>query len=189
VPGHDWLVDRFEAHRAHLRAVAYRMLGSRGEADDAVQEAWLRLSRSDASEIENLGGWLTTVVGRVSLDMLRSRASRREEPAGARLPDHIEVPTAGSDPEHEALLADTSGQRCSWSSTCSAPPSGSRSCCTTCSRCRSTRSGPSWAAPRTGPNSSRAVPATRCRDPARLPTPIPPASEKRRRLPCRLTQG
>jgi RNA polymerase sigma factor (sigma-70 family) len=109
VPEHDWLVDRFEAHRARLRAVAYRMLGSQGEADDAVQEAWLRLNRSDMSDIENLGGWLTTVVARVSLDMLRSRASRREQPAGANLPDHIESPAAGSDPEHEALLADTVG--------------------------------------------------------------------------------
>jgi RNA polymerase sigma-70 factor, ECF subfamily len=109
VPEHDWLVDGFEAHRAHLRAVAYRMLGSPGEADDAVQEAWLRLSRSDAAEIQNLGGWLTTVVARVSLDMLRSRASRREEPAGARLADEAEIPAAGSDPEHEALLADTVG--------------------------------------------------------------------------------
>src|SRR2546421_10149750 len=95
----DFLAGRFEEHRTHLRAVAYRMLGSRTEADDAVQEAWLRLSRSDAGEIENLGGWLTTVVARVSLDMLRSRASRREEPAGAHPPDHIESPTAGGDPE------------------------------------------------------------------------------------------
>jgi RNA polymerase sigma factor (sigma-70 family) len=102
----DWLVMRFEDHRAHLRAVAYRMLGSRGEADDAVQEAWLRLSRSDSSTIENLGGWLTTVVARVSLDMLRARGSRREEHVGARLPDHVETPPAGSDPEHEMLLAD-----------------------------------------------------------------------------------
>jgi RNA polymerase sigma-70 factor (ECF subfamily) len=85
------------------------MLGSQGEADDAVQEAWLRLSRSDTSDIDNLGGWLTTVVSRVSLDMLRSRASRREEPTGAQLSDHIESPKAGSDPEHEALLADTVG--------------------------------------------------------------------------------
>ncbi|MGQ0805686.1 MAG: sigma-70 family RNA polymerase sigma factor [Actinomycetota bacterium] len=105
----DWLADRFEAHRAHLRSVAYRMLGSRGEADDAVQEAWLRLSRSDPSDIENLGGWLTTVVARVSLDMLRSRASRREEPAGTDLSDHIESRATGSDPEDEALLADTVG--------------------------------------------------------------------------------
>jgi RNA polymerase sigma-70 factor (ECF subfamily) len=105
----DWLVDRFEAHRAHLRAVAYRMLGSRGEADDSVQEAWLRFSRSDTSGIENLGGWLTTVVARVSLDMLRSRASRREEPVGAHLPDDVKSAEAGSDPEHEALLADAVG--------------------------------------------------------------------------------
>jgi RNA polymerase sigma factor (sigma-70 family) len=109
VAEHDWLLDRFEARRAHLRAVAYRMLGSTGEADDAVQEAWVRLTRSDTSAIENLDGWLTTVVSRVSLDMLRSRASRREEPAGESLPEHLESPTAGSDPEHEALLADTVG--------------------------------------------------------------------------------
>jgi RNA polymerase sigma factor (sigma-70 family) len=103
----DWLVDRFEARRTHLRAVAYRMLGSTGEADDAVQEAWVRLNRSDTSAIENLNGWLTTVVSRVSLDMLRSRASRREEPAGGDLPDNIE--SAADDPEHEAMLADTVG--------------------------------------------------------------------------------
>jgi RNA polymerase sigma-70 factor, ECF subfamily len=109
VAEHDWLVDRFEAQRAHLRAVAYRMLGSTGEADDAVQEAWVRLNRSDTSAIENLDGWLTTVVSRVSLDMLRSRASRREEPAGGELPDQLENPTAGTDPEHEAMLADTVG--------------------------------------------------------------------------------
>src|SRR5438128_474904 len=82
---HEWLADRFEAHRAHLRAVAYRMLGSLSDADDAVQEAWLRLSRSGASGVENLGGWLTTVVARVCLDMLRSRQSRREEPLSAHV--------------------------------------------------------------------------------------------------------
>src|SRR5919198_6496512 len=100
----EWLAERFEEHRTHLRVVAYRMLGSLSEADDAVQEAWFRLSRSDAAEIENLGGWLTTVVGRVSLDMLRSRASRREDPVGAGLPDATAAaaPSAGSDPEHEA---------------------------------------------------------------------------------------
>jgi RNA polymerase sigma-70 factor (ECF subfamily) len=105
----DWLVDRFEARRAHLRAVAYRMLGSTGEADDAVQEAWVRLNRSDTCAIENLDGWLTTVVSRVSLDMLRSRASRREEPAGGDMPDRLDSPAAGGDPEHEAVLADTVG--------------------------------------------------------------------------------
>jgi RNA polymerase sigma factor (sigma-70 family) len=109
VSEHDWLADRFEAHRTNLQAVAQRMLGSRSEADDAVQEAWFRLSRSDPSEIENMGGWLTTVVSRVSLDMLRARASRREEPAGAHLSDDRESVTAGSVPELEALLADTVG--------------------------------------------------------------------------------
>ena len=85
----EWLAERFEEHRTHLRSVAYRMLGSLSEADDAVQEAWLRLSRSDAGQIENLGGWLTTVVWRVSLNMLRSRATRREQPLGVHIPDPI----------------------------------------------------------------------------------------------------
>jgi RNA polymerase sigma factor (sigma-70 family) len=105
----DWLAGRFEEHRPRLRAVAYRMLGSVSEADDAVQEAWLRLSRSDADEIENLGGWLTTVVGRVSLNMLRSRKSRREEPIDLRMPEPIIDRADGTDPEHEALLADSVG--------------------------------------------------------------------------------
>jgi RNA polymerase sigma factor (sigma-70 family) len=105
----DWLAERFEEHRGRLRAVAYRMLGSLSEADDAVQETWLRLSRSDADEIENLGGWLTTVVGRVSLNMLRSRKSRREEPLDLRVPDPIVDRADGTDPEHEALLADSVG--------------------------------------------------------------------------------
>ncbi len=105
----DWLAERFEEHRTHLRAVAYRMLGSLSEADDAVQEAWLRLSRTDAGEIENLGGWLTTVVARVSLNMLRSRKVRGEQPIGVRLPDPIVDRADGTDPEHEALLADSVG--------------------------------------------------------------------------------
>jgi len=105
----DWLAERFEEHRAHLRAVAYRMLGSLSEADDAVQEAWLRLSRTDTSAVENLGGWLTTVVGRVSLNMLRSRNQRREEPIGVHLPEPIVDPADGTDPEHEAMLADSVG--------------------------------------------------------------------------------
>src|SRR3954469_1432673 len=104
-----WLAERFETHRIHLRSVAYRMLGSLSEADDAVQEAWLRLSRSDTSEIENLGGWLTTVVARVSLNTLRSRKSRREEPMGVRVPEPIVDSEDGSDPQHEALLADSVG--------------------------------------------------------------------------------
>jgi RNA polymerase sigma factor (sigma-70 family) len=105
----EWLARRFEADRTHLRAVAYRMLGSLSEADDAVQEAWLRLSRSDADEIENLGGWLTTVVARVSLDMLRSRDRRPEDPADLRVPEPIVDRADGTDPEHEALLADSVG--------------------------------------------------------------------------------
>jgi RNA polymerase sigma factor (sigma-70 family) len=105
----EWLAERFEAYRTHLRAVAYRMLGSVSEADDAVQEAWLRLSRSDTAEVENLRAWLTTVVARVSLDMLRSRASRREEPLGAHVPEPIVSRADGVDPEHEALLADAVG--------------------------------------------------------------------------------
>ena len=105
----DFLAARFEEHRTHLRAVAYRMLGSLSEADDAVQEAWLRLSRSDADEIENMGGWLTTVVARVSLNMLRSRKRRREEPFSVQMPEPIVSPESGIDPEHEALLADSVG--------------------------------------------------------------------------------
>jgi RNA polymerase sigma factor (sigma-70 family) len=105
----DRLAERFEEHRAHLRAVAYRMLGSLGEADDAVQEAWLRVSRADTSGVENLGGWLTTVVARVCLNMLRSRSSRREEPLGVHVPDPIVSRAEGVDPEHEALLADSVG--------------------------------------------------------------------------------
>ena len=105
----DWLADRFEDHRDHLRAVAYRMLGSLTEADDAVQESWLRLSRSDAGEIGNLGGWLTTVVARVCLDMLRSRKSRREEPWDVFVPDPVISREDGVDPEHQALLADSVG--------------------------------------------------------------------------------
>src|SRR5256714_619985 len=106
---HDWLAEQFEAERPHLRAVAYRMLGSLSEADDAVQESWLHLSRSNTSGVENLGGWLTTVVARVCLDMLRSRNSRREEPLGAHVPDLIVSSEGGIDPEHEALLADSVG--------------------------------------------------------------------------------
>ncbi|MGH2668800.1 MAG: sigma-70 family RNA polymerase sigma factor [bacterium] len=108
MPDKDWLAERFEENRRHLRAVAYRMLGSGTEADDAVQESWLRLSRSDTSEVENLGGWLTTVVARVSLDMLRSRKSRREEPLEG-LANEPAAREIGIDPEHEALLADSVG--------------------------------------------------------------------------------
>ena len=105
----DWLVERFQTHRARLRAVAYRMLGSLSEADDAVQEAWLRLSRAGTGGVDDLGRWLTTVVARVCLDMLRSRAARREEPLGVHLPDPIIGPADAPDPEQEALLGDAVG--------------------------------------------------------------------------------
>ena len=106
---HDWLAEQFEANRSHLRSVAYRMLGSLAEADDAVQEAWLHLSRAETSGAKNLGGWLTTVVARVCLDMLRSRESRREESLGEHLPDPIARREDGIDPEHEAVTADSVG--------------------------------------------------------------------------------
>ena len=107
---HDWLAERFEENRPHLRAVAYRMLGSSAEADDAVQEAWLRLSRTGTSGVENLGGWLTTVVARVALNMLRSRTLRREEPIDPPASGQpVAPPPDGTDPEHEAVLADSVG--------------------------------------------------------------------------------
>jgi RNA polymerase sigma-70 factor (ECF subfamily) len=109
VTDQDWLATRFEEHRPHLRAVAYRMLGSLSEADDAVQEAWLRLSRTDTSAVENLGGWLTTVVARLALNMLRSRTTRREQPLDVHVPDPVVDPVDGTNPEHEALLADSVG--------------------------------------------------------------------------------
>src|ERR671920_985411 len=101
----DWLAQRFQEHRPRLRAVAYRMLGSTGEAEDAVQEAWVRLVSSKTGEIDNLEAWLVTVVGRVALNMLRSRKTRGEEPLDARLPDPILDHPDGVDPEHEMLLA------------------------------------------------------------------------------------
>ena len=105
----NYLAEQFEENRAHLRSVAYRMLGSVSEVDDAVQEAWLRLSRAETAGIDNLGGWLTTVVARVCLDMLRSRKSRREEPFTPHAPQPVATGTSGSSPEHEALLADSVG--------------------------------------------------------------------------------
>ena len=105
----DWLADRFEEHRPRLRAVAYRMLGSLTDADDAVQDAWLRLTRAGTGEVENLGGWLTTIVARICLSMLRSRTTRREEPLDAHLPDPVISPEGPLQPEEEALLADSVG--------------------------------------------------------------------------------
>ena len=106
---HDWLAEQFEENRPHLRAVAYRMLGSSAEADDAVQETWLRLSRAGVGGVENLGGWLTTIVARVSLNMLRSRTLRREEPMDPPATGQPVAPPNGTDPEHEAVLADSVG--------------------------------------------------------------------------------
>jgi RNA polymerase sigma-70 factor (ECF subfamily) len=106
---HDWLAERFEADRTRLRAVAYRMLGSLSEADDAVQETWLRLSRADTSGVHNLGGWLTTLLARTCLDMLRARTSRREEPLDVHLPDPIISRQDRVDPEQQALLAEGIG--------------------------------------------------------------------------------
>src|SRR5438876_5358290 len=105
----DLVTDEFERHRTHLRAVAYRMLGSVSEAEDAVQEAWLRLDRSDTSAVSNLGAWLTTVVGRISLDMLRARRARREDYVGTWLPEPIVSVDTAADPEQEAVLADSVG--------------------------------------------------------------------------------
>jgi RNA polymerase sigma factor (sigma-70 family) len=105
----DWLAERFQEHRPRLRAVAYRVLGSTSEADDAVQEAWIRLGRSNAAAIDNLEAWLVTVVGRVALDLLRSRRTRREEPLETHVPDPIIDNADGVDPQHEALLADSVG--------------------------------------------------------------------------------
>jgi RNA polymerase sigma-70 factor (ECF subfamily) len=109
VDDREWLAEQFEGSRAHLRAVAYRMLGSMSDADDAVQESWLRLSRSDVAAVANLRGWLTTVVGRVCLDMLRTRRARREDYVGTELPEPVVRLDAPEDPEQEALLADSVG--------------------------------------------------------------------------------
>jgi DNA-directed RNA polymerase specialized sigma24 family protein len=147
----DWLAERFEEHRTHLRAVGYRMLGSLSEADDAVQEAWLRLSRSDTREIENLGGWLTTVVARVCLNMLQARKVRREEPLDVHVPDPIVSLDDETDPEQQALLADSVGL-----ALLVVLPS--------------TRSLRSWGARRRRPGSSPAAPAGACK--ARPPLPI-----------------
>src|ERR687889_1030813 len=105
----SWLAERFEANRPHLRGIAYRMLGSLAEAEDAVQEAWVRLSRTDTSDVDNLRAWLTTVVGRVCLNLLRARKTRREAPLDTHVPDPIVSPEQGVDPEQEALLGDSVG--------------------------------------------------------------------------------
>ena len=145
----------FEEHRPHLRAVAYRMLGSLTEADDAVQEAWLRMDRTDVGDVRNLRGWLTTVVARICLDMLRARSARRESRSTrhrARRRARCRRPRS-----RKRCLPTPSAWRCSSSSDPVRRPSGSRSCCTTCSTCRTPRSRRSWAAPRTPPRNSPAA--------------------------------
>jgi Sigma-70 region 2 len=174
----EWLAEPFEANRTHLRAVAYRMLGSVSEADDAVQESWLRLSRSNTAEIKDLRAWLTTVVARVSLDMLRSRKSRGEEPLGPHVPEPIVSRADGVDPEHEALLADSVGLALLVVLETLAPPSGSRSCSTTCSRCRSTRSLRWSSARQPRPGSSRAARGAGYAEQLRLRTPTSLASAR-----------
>src|SRR4249920_901974 len=109
VDDHQWFADQFEVHRPHLRAVAYRMLGTVTEADDALQEAWIRTTRSDSTTINNINGWLTTLVGRVCIDMLRTRQSRRESPTGTWLPEPLVSTDAAVDPEHASMLADSVG--------------------------------------------------------------------------------
>jgi len=155
----DWLAQRFEEHRTRLRAVAYRMLGSLPEADEAVQDAWLRLSRAGAEGVENLGGWLTTIVARVCLNVLQARKARAEQPAGLRIPDPVVSREGQVDPEQEALLADSIGLALSLCLRGWIPPNASPSCCTICSTCPSRRSPRWWGAPRPPRGSSRAEPA------------------------------
>ena len=148
-----WLAEVFEQHRAHLRAVAYRMLGSLPDADDAVQDTWVRFSQAEAGGVDNLGGFLTTIVGRVCLNTLRARKTRREDPVGVHVPDPVVSSEHGSDPEIEALLADSVGLALvvvldTWHR-----PSGWPSCSTTCSTSPSTRSPPSSGARRPRPGS------------------------------------
>ena len=173
---HERLAERFEAHRTRLRAVAYRMLGSFSEADDAAQEAWLRLSRSDIGGVENLGGWLTTVVARVCLDMLRARTSRREEPLGAHLPDAIASPADGTDPEHDALLADAVGPPLLLILDTLAPAERVSFVLHDLFAVPFDQMPPSSGAPRPRHGSSPAARAVGYDEQPRLPTPISPAS-------------
>ena len=174
----EWLAERFEENRSRLRAVAYRMLGSLGEAEDAVQEAWLRLSRSDAGRIENLGAWLRTVVARVCLDVLRSRKSRGEEPLGTPPHEPTGKKGAGANPEQEAMLADSVGLALLVVLDRLAPAEESRSCCTTCSVCPSTKSLRLWSARLRQRGSLPAARRGACRGLRRRPAPTFPASEK-----------
>jgi RNA polymerase sigma factor (sigma-70 family) len=174
----DWLVERFEQRRTRLKAVAHRMLGSPSEADDALQEAWLRLSRSDASAIEHLDAWLTTVVGRVCLDMLRTRERRREELFGVRPPDPIATDAAEPDPQDEILMADSVGLALLVVLETLTPSERLAFVLHDMFAVPSTRSRRSWGVPRPWPRCSPAAPADGCRERPRFPTPIWPASGK-----------
>jgi hypothetical protein len=177
----DWLVERFEEHRPHLRAVAYRMLGSLAEADEAVQDAWLRVSRAGADGVENFRGWLTTIVARVCLNALQARKARPEDSAGVHLPDPIVKPAGEVDPEYEVLMADSVGLALQVVSTRCPQPSDWFSCCTTCSTCRSMRSDPWWGALQPQRGSSPAVPGDACTEHPRrsLPRLCSPATGRR----------
>jgi len=166
----DWLTERFEEHRAHLKAVAYRMLGSLTEADDAVQEAWLRLSRSGVDGVENLGGWLTTIVARVCLNMLRARTVHREEPIGMHVPDRSAASRMGLTPSMKPCWPIRSDWRSRSCSTRSPPLNAWLLCCTICSTCPSTRSLRWWSAHRRRRVSSPVAPGVGCAEAPRTPT-------------------
>ena len=175
----EWLAERFEEHRAHLRAVAYRILGSLTEADDAVQDGWERASRAGADDVENIGGWLTTIVARVCLNMLRSRHTRREQPLEAGLPDPIvTADTTALDPQDEALLAESVGLALQVVIDTLAPRNASRSCSTISSTSRSTRSARWSAGRRRRRDSSPAGPAVRVKG---AETPAPERDVRRQR--------
>src|SRR5919112_5221804 len=179
----EWLAQRFQEHRPRMRALAYRMLGSTSEADDAVQEAWIRLSRSNAAQIDNLQAWLLSVVGRVALNMLRSRKTRGEQPLDAHLPDPIVDRAEGIDPEHEALLADSVGLALLVVLETLTPAEGSPTSSTTCSQSPTTRSAPfSTVRPRRRANSpaaDAAASALRTRPPT---TPTRPHTKEKQSL-------
>ena len=157
---HEWPAKSFEAERAHLRAVANRILGSGNEADDAVEEVWLRLSRSDSGAIENMGGWLLTVVARMCLDMLRSRTARREDSLGEYIPDRIAAGVAKANPEQEFLLAGSIGPALLAILDLLSPVL----CCMTCSRCGSRKLLPSSAARLPPPDNWQAALAAECKE-------------------------
>src|SRR5215216_3573815 len=174
----DWLAERFEANRSRLRAVAYRMLGSTSEADDVVQDAWFRLSRSDTNAVENLDGWLTTVVGRLCLDVLRSRQARRQDALDPRVPDPVVMREDAVDPEEEALLADSVGMALLVVLDMLAPAERLAFVSMTCSACLSTRSRPSSGARRRRPASSPVGPAAACRAQRQRPTSTSAGNER-----------